>query len=301
MSIVRKKAGRISPVLMGDYDNSVTYRRLDWVYYGGTSYICKKNNTVGIAPSNTDKWQKIIELPTEINMTFNTATTRTNIASGEKLSVILGKIAKFFADLKDVAFTGNYTDLSNRPNSLKNPNTLNIKFNGAYVANYDGSTQKEVNITPAGISAVNTSALLNTTEQISANTDVNNITGALAAKAMMADYNNKINTIFSNLVNDCYLLHGGQAINENANLNDYKTPGNYYCALNAIAATLSNCPISEAFTLKVEMGNGISYPCQTLRNFHNGQIFYRFFTGNPNNDNGWDPWYTMPIQVVNKS
>lgn len=42
MPIVRKKAGRISPVLMGDYDNTITYRRLDWVYYGGTSFICKK-------------------------------------------------------------------------------------------------------------------------------------------------------------------------------------------------------------------------------------------------------------------
>ena len=109
---------------------------------------------------------------------------------------------------------------------------------------------------------------------------------------------NLIQQTNSNLANDCYLLHGGQAINENANLDDYKTPGNYYCALNAIAATLSNCPITEAFTLKVEMGNGISYPCQTLRNFHNGQIFYRFFTGNLNSDNGWDPWYTMPVQVA---
>lgn len=35
---------------------------------------------------------------------FTVATTRTNIATGEKLSVILGKIAKWFADLGTMAF-----------------------------------------------------------------------------------------------------------------------------------------------------------------------------------------------------
>lgn len=47
--------------------------------------------------------------------TFSQASTRANIASGEKLSVIFGKIAKYFADLKTVAFSGSYNDLSNKP------------------------------------------------------------------------------------------------------------------------------------------------------------------------------------------
>lgn len=47
--------------------------------------------------------------------TFTEATTRNNIASGEKLSVILGKIQKFFNDLKTVAFSGSYADLTNKP------------------------------------------------------------------------------------------------------------------------------------------------------------------------------------------
>lgn len=232
MSVVRKKAGRISPVFMGDYDNSTTYRRLDWVYYGGTSYICKKNGTVGIEPSDSERWQKIIEKVSDMGISFPEISERTIFTSGERLSVIIGKIKKYLSDLKTVAFTGKYVDLADAPismknpkslkftggvtdeydgsieksiaiptvpSSLKNPNALNIKFNGTTQANYDGSTQKEVNITPAGISAVNTSALLNTTEQISANTNANNITGALAAKAMMDDYNNKINQINSNL------------------------------------------------------------------------------------------------------
>ena len=47
--------------------------------------------------------------------TFTAASTRNNIASGEKLSVILGKVQKFFNDLKTVAFSGSFSDLSNKP------------------------------------------------------------------------------------------------------------------------------------------------------------------------------------------
>jgi hypothetical protein len=49
--------------------------------------------------------------------TFTEASTRNNIASGEKLSVIMGKIAKFFNDLKTVAFTGSFSDLTDKPNN----------------------------------------------------------------------------------------------------------------------------------------------------------------------------------------
>jgi hypothetical protein len=47
--------------------------------------------------------------------TFSQATTRTNITTGEKLSAIFGKIAKWFSDLKAVAFSGSYNDLSDKP------------------------------------------------------------------------------------------------------------------------------------------------------------------------------------------
>ena len=47
--------------------------------------------------------------------TFTQSTTRANIVSGEKLSVILGKIMKWFADLKTVSFSGNFNDLIDIP------------------------------------------------------------------------------------------------------------------------------------------------------------------------------------------
>ena len=46
---------------------------------------------------------------------FVQASTRENIISGEKLSVIFGKLMKWFADLKTVAFSGKYTDLTDKP------------------------------------------------------------------------------------------------------------------------------------------------------------------------------------------
>ncbi len=42
---------------------------------------------------------------------FSQAATRANLASGEKIPVLFGKIMKWFADLKAVAFSGKFTDL----------------------------------------------------------------------------------------------------------------------------------------------------------------------------------------------
>jgi hypothetical protein len=70
--------------------------------------------------------------------TFTEASTRVNITSGETLSTLFGKIKKFFTDLKTVAFTGSYTDLSNKPTSMQNPNSLTLTMNGS-ATNYNGS------------------------------------------------------------------------------------------------------------------------------------------------------------------
>ena len=70
--------------------------------------------------------------------TFETATNRSNIVSGETISVLFGKIKKFFTDLKTVAFTGSYTDLSNKPTSMQNPNSLTLTMNGSSSI-YNGS------------------------------------------------------------------------------------------------------------------------------------------------------------------
>ena len=70
--------------------------------------------------------------------TYTAASSRTNINSGETLATIFGKIKKWFSDLKTIAFTGSYTDLSNKPTSMQNPNSLTLTMNGS-ATNYNGS------------------------------------------------------------------------------------------------------------------------------------------------------------------
>ena len=89
--------------------------------------------------------------------------------------------------------------------------------------------------------------------------------------------------------NDYYLLKGGTEIPESADLNTYTTPGNYNCNTSVKAQTLINCPVSRAFTLKVEFGTGSRYPTQVLRNYMNGQLFWRY----QNSDDSsmqWSDW-----------
>ena len=51
----------------------------------------------------------------DTTVTFSAAAERANITTGEKLSALFSKIAKWLSDLKPVAFSGSYNDLSNKP------------------------------------------------------------------------------------------------------------------------------------------------------------------------------------------
>ena len=51
----------------------------------------------------------------DLTVSFTEAGTRTTINSGETTSILFGKIKKWYTDLKAIAFSGSYTDLSNTP------------------------------------------------------------------------------------------------------------------------------------------------------------------------------------------
>lgn len=51
----------------------------------------------------------------DTTVTFSATAERANITTGEKLSALFSKIAKWLSDLKPVAFSGSYDDLSNKP------------------------------------------------------------------------------------------------------------------------------------------------------------------------------------------
>lgn len=95
-----------------------------------------------------------------------------------------------------------------------------------------------------------------------------------------------------------YALSGGTEIHENENLNDKLAVGNYYCKMNTIASTLSNCPFVEAFTLKVEYatGNTPAYTCQTIRRYSDGATLYRMIY---TISGDWTEW-TNPASTTQK-
>lgn len=57
------------------------------------------------------------------SVSFTQAGTRQNISASDTIKTILGKISKWFADLKTVAFSGSYNDLSNKPTIVNNGTT----------------------------------------------------------------------------------------------------------------------------------------------------------------------------------
>lgn len=55
---------------------------------------------------------------------------------------------------------------------------------------------------------------------------------------------------------DLWPQNPGTKITENTDMHTITTPGHYYCGENATAASLKNCPCTEAFTLTVYRGAG---------------------------------------------
>ena len=151
-------AGRVLPLFRGEYSDSIVYENPDIVLYENSSYVAKQI-TIGNPPpknaSSNDYWQMIAKgiIDADISestVEFTEASERSNIKNGEKTNIIMGKIMKFFADLKDVAFSGSYVDLSNKPTipaSAKN-GKLTIQINGIEVQTFTAnqSTNAVANI-----------------------------------------------------------------------------------------------------------------------------------------------------------
>lgn len=87
------------------------------------------------------------EIDQNSSVQFQQAEIRDNIHSGETLVMIMGKIEKVFADLKSVAYSGAYADLSGTPEiPTQLPSPQSLIFTGATEEVYNGSIEKMVNI-----------------------------------------------------------------------------------------------------------------------------------------------------------
>lgn len=79
------------------------------------------NGTIHITASERTKWNNAVSKTgdtSDTTVTFTQASARVKPSTGEKLSAVIGKIVKWLADLKTVAFSGSYKDLSDTPSSL---------------------------------------------------------------------------------------------------------------------------------------------------------------------------------------
>lgn len=112
----------------------------------GNAESSYRTGNVNITPANIGLGNVPNVATNDQTPTFSSASTRANITSGEKLTVILGKINKYFADLKTVAFSGSYADLSNKPtiptktSQLSNDNGYITGINKTMVTNALGYT-----------------------------------------------------------------------------------------------------------------------------------------------------------------
>ena len=100
-----------------------------------------------------------------------------------------------------------------------------------------------------------------------------------------------------------YSLRGGTSIPANSDLNNYTTPGNYYCSSSNTTPTLINAPFkNSAFVLKVLMGNGTNYPTQVYEELITGKKAYRCYASE---QGGWKDYTyfsddaTLPLPLMN--
>ena len=118
------------------------------------------------------------------------------------------------------------------------------------------------------------------TAQKNALSEADNASRLAAVEQQLLTLNTTVSAMggaVSDLQTNTYALKGGIEIPENADLNDYKTPGNYYCPRYSAVQTLDNCPFTSAFTLKVSYGTGNGYPMQTFTEYNTDNIAIRFY------------------------
>lgn len=105
----------------------------------------------------------------KVTVGFTAATSRTALATGESLSILIGKIAKYLSDLGKVAFSNDYADLDNKPSLVKSTKATiattetskEIPYTGTFVgANVIDSTTNEVVMCDITVTSTNVTATL---------------------------------------------------------------------------------------------------------------------------------------------
>lgn len=99
--------------------------KINNMYETITTGLNNVDNTSDVAKPVSKLQQSALDLKLDktgdtknTTVTFSQSLNRVNINTGESTATLFGKIQKWLSDLKSVAFSGSYTDLSNKPTSL---------------------------------------------------------------------------------------------------------------------------------------------------------------------------------------
>lgn len=109
---------------------------------GGTSVtvidnLTSTSSTDALSANQGRVLKGLVDSKASDSPTFSMAATRANIVSGETLSTLFGKISKWFDDLKTVAFTNSYDDLSSKPTI--GTGSLTLDQNGGNITSFSAN------------------------------------------------------------------------------------------------------------------------------------------------------------------
>ena len=214
-----------------------------------TSY---RRGNVNITPDNIGLGNVPNVATDDQTPTFTESTSRENIKSGEKVSTIFGKIKKWFSDLKAVAFSGSYNDLSNKP-TIGN-GTITIKqagtSKGTFTTNQTGNTTIELtdNNTTYSTGTASSSGLTKLYTGTGTNTD-----GTMTQSAINSALSGKASTSVATTS-----ANGLMSSSDKTKLNGIATGANKYTLPSSTSSVLGGVKLSDSTT--VTNSTGLALP-----------------------------------------
>lgn len=286
---------------IGSLQSSGTYTiRIDAVdSRGNASTVVSK--TLVVYPYHTPAISASIDrlngFEAETALKVTTLISKINIAGSNKNGI---QTLQYRYAESGKPFPETYTQLNNYTTSesgedfviaINEPQFLTLDINKTYVFEFKVSDKvTSYTITPnanQGVSAMN--IMDNGNILMGVTPDERNVKDTKANLLVQKDIKAKNRYVMEQIDKRSSLdaSDGGIEIPEGADLNNYKTVGNYYCPLNTTAKTLKNCPTGYAFTMEVRKGTGDNYPQQVIYEYIGGG-FERYF--DHVDSKSWKPW-----------
>lgn len=287
---------------IGSLQSSGTYTiRIDAVdSRGNASAVASK--TLVVYPYHTPAISASIDrlngFEAETALKVTTLISKINIAGSNKNSI---QTLQYRYAESGKPFQENYVQLNNYTTSesgndfiisVNEPQFLTLDINKTYVFEFKVSDKvTSYTITPnanQGVSAMN--IMDNGNILMGVTPDERNVKDTKANLLVQKDIKAKNRYVMEQIDKRSSLdaSDGGIEIPEGADLNNYKTVGNYYCPLNTTVKTLKNCPIWSAFTMEVKKGTGDGHPKQIIHEHLSARRFERYY--DTYNNSGWKDW-----------